>query len=441
MISNYETFKLLYPNFMKYLKETTGFEYSESSVGLYSVLMGAFFKWTDANDIRMLDVIREHVIEYRRSTGRTIVSHSEVRRIKMLKEFYSWLQGNGLIKSNPLDGIHLKAAEPGNKYVMNAVEIRIYRSLRSDIRVTAAFEIFISSGIRLSDLCNIRCCDVHVGKKPFDKIENCPSQYVGAAILIDPRSVRTKTRKRRLTYISVYALKMLKIYMDVMGLNFKMEAPLFPWSPKTLKLYFTEMGKMFREARDKYYSGQDTEDPRPLKINTDLITGDKFTGDGMNKRLAKRIKTRIRNINKSNKREHVLVDDVSDKRNLHVHCFRHTLAALMYHRDWTGGRKDVTYISHLLGHKQESQSFDYLTTVDILSSDSEWKTIWLGMPSDWRNTVIKQTDRGGWGVFGIGKYAEYGEKSLTYKERERLAKRREKKLAKAEGINKVIGNE
>lgn len=437
-LTNYEIFKLLFGDFIKKRQEKNNREYLESSKVMFETRMGNFFKWLDSMGIKMLEVTKEDIMNYRRSSGKIRTTNNEYSKMMILKEFYEMFVSKTIIKSNPFDGLIFKKEESGNRYVMPYNEIRIYRSLHIDIRMAAAFEVFISSGIRLSDLCNIRCCDVHVGKVVFDRIENCKSKYIGAAILIDPRSVRTKTRKRRLTYISVFALKILKMYMDVMGYNFKSEAPLFPWATQTFAAYFYEIGLKFREERDKFYS-KENSDSRALSINTDLITGDSFTGDGMNKNLVRRIKTRMKNIDKKNSKDGALADDISDKLNLHIHSFRHTFASLMYYRDWAGGRKDVAYIAHLLGHKFNSAvTYDYLKATNVVNSDSDWKSIWSGLPSDWKNVIVKQTDRGGWGTFGIDGYHKKGIKYLPYKIREAMKRREEEKMKKMEEARKRL---
>ena len=398
-MTNYEIFRLLFPRFLERRQNDRGIVYTHETVEAFKCTMGSFFKWIDSIGMKMVDVQKKDVIEYKKLAGKARSAGSTfIMKIKLLENFYDELLSSGIVKENPFSKIILKKHDPGNRYTMTYDEIKLYRTLKIDIRMVAAFEVFISSGMRLSDLCNIRCCDVYVGKKVFDKIDGCNSKYIGAAILIDPRLIRTKNRKKRVTYISAYALKMLKLYMDVMGLNFKSNSPLFPWATDTFRAYFSEIGIEFKKIRDAFYSNEKIADSRSLKVNPELMIGEPFTGEGINKRLVNRIKTRIKNIQRSNKRDDVLIDDTHEMNNLHIHAFRYTFTSLMYHRDWAGGRKDAVYISQLLGHRHHSQTMTYLTTVNTVNDDTEWKLIWLGSPNDWRNAVIKKNDYGGWGM-------------------------------------------
>lgn len=398
-MTNYEIFRLLFPRFLEKRQNDRGIIYTHETVEAFRCTMGSFFKWTDSIGVKIVDVQKNDVLEYKKLAGKVRSAGSTfIMKIKLLKDFYGELFDSGVVKENPFDKIILRKNEPSNRYTMTYEEIKLYRTLKIDIRMIAAFEVFVSSGMRLSDLCNIRCCDVYVGKSVFDKIDGCPSKYIGASILIDPRAIRTKTRKKRVTYISVYALKMLKIYMDVMGLNFKSNSPLFPWATDTFRTYFSEIGGEFKKLRDNFYKKEGIDNSRSLKINPELMIGEQFTGEGMNKKLVKRIKTRMKNIKRSNKIDDVLIDDTHKMSNLHIHAFRYTFTSLMYHRDWAGGRNDAVYISQLLGHRHYSQTMTYLTTINTVNDDTEWKLIWLGSPNDWRNAVIKKNDYGGWGM-------------------------------------------
>ncbi len=114
--------------------------------------------------------------------------------INTLKSFYSWLYAEDIIKMNPM--LRIKSAHIDKKHLRKALSYEDIEMLRLNCqtkRDKAIFEVFYSSGCRLSELLNLNKSDVDFNE--------CSLRVIG------------KGNKERVTFISPKAKIVLLDYL------------------------------------------------------------------------------------------------------------------------------------------------------------------------------------------------------------------------------------
>ncbi|MCW4456520.1 tyrosine recombinase XerC [Flavobacterium sp. MXW15] len=95
---------------------------------------------------------------------RGLSAKSLQRRLSACRSFYQWLLKNGRIASNPAAGLRAPRAPRKLPQVLDADEAVQLVELPTDaplgLRDRALLELFYSSGLRLSELCALRWCDL-----------------------------------------------------------------------------------------------------------------------------------------------------------------------------------------------------------------------------------------------------------------------------------------
>jgi len=126
------------------------------------------------------------------------------RKIASLKAFFNYLEFEDIITSNPLRKIRLTIKEPKRlpkslsifdiEKILKAIYSKNIQSF-SHLRNIAVFEILFATGIRVSELCNLKILDYNIDTQVLH--------------------IRGKGNKERLIYISNRdALSSLSIYMS-----------------------------------------------------------------------------------------------------------------------------------------------------------------------------------------------------------------------------------
>ncbi len=83
------------------------------------------------------------------------------RKINSIKSFFSYVQINGLIGENPSIGVSHPKYDIKPPRILNKIEYRALRdACREDVRMAAIVEILLQTGMRISELANLKITDI-----------------------------------------------------------------------------------------------------------------------------------------------------------------------------------------------------------------------------------------------------------------------------------------
>ena len=161
--------------FLKYLKEqgkadATILAYGkdiEQLIALLKTLGRTSFEEVEKQDL-------ETFLKNLKSEGFTPKTIS--RKINSLKTFYRFLKNEGVVKTNPAAALAHPKYKLKTPRVLNKMEYRALRDVaKSDIRTYALVELFLQTGLRISEAANLKLEDVQNDKLVISK----PSESEG----------------------------------------------------------------------------------------------------------------------------------------------------------------------------------------------------------------------------------------------------------------------
>lgn len=156
-------------NFKRYLKVEKN--YSDYTISNYENDVLDFINYCSSNDlniykVKYLDIKPYLVILYDKNYKSTTLS----RKISSLRAFYKYLFNNDKTKTNPFKYVVLPKKEKKLPKYLTIVETdNIFSEIKCvtpiDVRNKLIFELLYASGIRVSELCNIKLKDIDFDSK------------------------------------------------------------------------------------------------------------------------------------------------------------------------------------------------------------------------------------------------------------------------------------
>lgn len=187
-----ETFILEY---LKYLKIDKN--YSNNTIKSYQNDLLKFNNYFNKNNIEKLK--KEDIIKYITNLQKENESDKTIaHNITVLREFYKFLILNGHIKNSPLIGIDMPKLRKTLPNVLSMEEVNKLLDIdlvtKYDYRNKAMLEVMYATGLRISELINLKLSDVNLNNE----------------VLI----VLGKGGKERIIPLGDYAVGSLKIYLN-----------------------------------------------------------------------------------------------------------------------------------------------------------------------------------------------------------------------------------
>jgi len=106
----------------------------------------------------------KEILKKRRYTGKSIS-----RKINSIKSFFRFLQAEGRVDSNPATNVQHPKYEITPPRALSKIEYRALRdACRGDGRMYAIVEILLQTGMRISELANLKLEDVDLERNIFD---------------------------------------------------------------------------------------------------------------------------------------------------------------------------------------------------------------------------------------------------------------------------------
>lgn len=311
-------------------------------------------------------------------------------RMSVVKSFYNWAVESEVIQKSPYPKLIATDGVASASVIPMAREILRVRSMQKvkRLREAVVFECLASGGFRTSEFNQLRCCDFDFSRKPMDYELGRYSPFAGARIdLSGGKGIHLKSfsgKRKRITYISKLAAKLLLRWMEVKNLDPKSPIPVFPIERKNIHYIIRTISEGALEGgASKLSSGN--EGLKRMPAFTDLTDADLEAIDPKHREQIKKLqnefkmKTRHSNLKFRSRRI-----EPGRKRTIHPHALRHFCAVLLYYRNYHGNRRDMLSVRDHLGHASVEMTEAYADGEVYIESDAQWKQIMMGNGTEYR---------------------------------------------------------
>lgn len=131
---------------------------SENTVSSYVRDIHQYLQWLDSEGIASEDATHEDIDHYTKhllGLGKTV--STVTRSLASLKSFYAFLQGEGIVDSNPAKGLSLEKVERKLPQILTSKEVELFLEQpdprdAKGCRDKAMLELLYATGIRVSEL-------------------------------------------------------------------------------------------------------------------------------------------------------------------------------------------------------------------------------------------------------------------------------------------------
>lgn len=111
--------------------------------------------------------------------GQNYTPKSISRKINSLKTFFKFLHSEGLLSANPSSPLTHPKIEAHAPRILSSHEVKNLRdAVRLDIRISAIVELLLQTGMRISELANIRLEDAKKNELDIRSAENNPARTI-----------------------------------------------------------------------------------------------------------------------------------------------------------------------------------------------------------------------------------------------------------------------
>ena len=149
----------------RFLNALQGRNRSEATIRAYSSDLHQFSGWLSENNLAIhhaADVTRTDVVDFLADLGRRDVTGvSRARKLAALRELFRHLQNEGRIDKSPTTGVETpKRERPGRAFLRPDEYSRMLSLAGGNPRDYAILQVFLQTGVRVSELCALRIDDV-----------------------------------------------------------------------------------------------------------------------------------------------------------------------------------------------------------------------------------------------------------------------------------------
>jgi integrase/recombinase XerD len=162
-----------YPYLVRFLEHFAARGYSPHTVQLRSDALRGFLRWLDERGITrpqdvtrpILERYRRHLYHHRKDNGEPLTFATQAQRLIPIRGFFKWLARENYILSNPASELELPRVHrrlPAHIFEPEEIERMMAHTLvhgELGVRDRALLETLYSSGIRRSELINLKLYD------------------------------------------------------------------------------------------------------------------------------------------------------------------------------------------------------------------------------------------------------------------------------------------
>ena len=156
--------KSLVQNFQEYLSVEKGL--SDNSINSYGYDLGKFASFLEKQHIDFLEVKTNDIIKFLdEEKNRKVSSKTLAREVVAIRQFYKFLRDEKRVDSNPTEKIETPEVNRSIPDYLTKEEIEeLFNSIGEDntfeLRDKCIFELLYSSGLRISEACNLEMKDI-----------------------------------------------------------------------------------------------------------------------------------------------------------------------------------------------------------------------------------------------------------------------------------------
>src|ERR687886_320364 len=188
-----------------FINALSGKNRSAATIRAYQTDIAQFIAFLHANNVSILtpaDVQKLDVMEYlTHCAKRELTGIARARKLSALREYFRFLEGLGVITKSPTTGIETPKREKNSRQVLRSDEYTRMLSLAgANPRDYAVLQVFLQTGIRVSELANLRLGDIDFVKPSL--------------------TVRGKGSVEREIFLEKKGVHALKSYLAVRGDSF-----------------------------------------------------------------------------------------------------------------------------------------------------------------------------------------------------------------------------
>jgi site-specific recombinase XerD len=148
-----------------FLNTLSGKNRSSATIRAYQTDILQFIAFLHANNVSIhtpADVQRLDVMEYLSNCAkRELTGIARARKLSAIREYFRFLEGVGLIAKSPTTGIETPKREKNTRQFLRADEYTKMLSLAgANPRDYAVLQVFLQTGIRVSELASLRIEDI-----------------------------------------------------------------------------------------------------------------------------------------------------------------------------------------------------------------------------------------------------------------------------------------
>src|SRR5919205_1237985 len=148
-----------------FLSTLSGKNRSSATIRAYATDISQFIAFLHANNVSILtpaDVQKLDVMEYLSDCAkRALTGIARARKLSALREYFRFLEGVGVIAKSPTTGVETPKREKNGRQVLRADEYTKMLSLAgANPRDYAVLQVFLQTGIRVSELASLRTTDI-----------------------------------------------------------------------------------------------------------------------------------------------------------------------------------------------------------------------------------------------------------------------------------------
>src|SRR5947208_8731458 len=148
-----------------FLNALSGKNRSAATIGAYQTDISQFLSFLHANNVSIhtpADVEKVDVVEYLSALAkRELTGIARARKMSAIREYFRFLEGLGVITNSPATGIETPKREKNGRQVLRSDEYTKMLSLAgANPRDYAILQVFLHTGIRVSELANLKIEDI-----------------------------------------------------------------------------------------------------------------------------------------------------------------------------------------------------------------------------------------------------------------------------------------
>lgn len=173
-----ETLKNLLPKFTKDLEDKGR---SPSTVLAYRADLEQLIDFLQDKNIVLADKVKSGDLEAFRDSllNQKYTPKSVSRKLNAVKTFFRFLVSEGIVTGNPAEDVSHPKIEPSVPKFLSPLEYRALRDVvRDDARIAAIIELILQTGMRISEVANLKLDNVEKDKTIIEAYATQPERTV-----------------------------------------------------------------------------------------------------------------------------------------------------------------------------------------------------------------------------------------------------------------------